>query len=182
MVRYNPDINIGLNDDQLNNRFHDNLVNYDTSVPTKSIKQIIFENFFTLFNFLNLFLGIAIFCVGSYKNMLFLGIVIINTAISTFQEIHSKKVIDKLAIMAASKVKVVRNGNIQEISINDLVLDDIVVFNTGNQIPTDCILIKGDILVNESFITGEPDSFSKGSGDMLLSGSYVVGRKVLCQS
>ena len=56
MVRYNPDINIGLNDDQLNNRFHDNLVNYDTSVPTKSIKQIIFENFFTLFNFLNLFL------------------------------------------------------------------------------------------------------------------------------
>ena len=177
MVRYNPDINIGLNDDQLNNRFHDNLVNYDTSVPTKSIKQIIFENFFTLFNFLNLFLGIAIFCVGSYKNMLFLGIVIINTAISTFQEIHSKKVIDKLAIMAASKVKVVRNGNIQEISINDLVLDDIVVFNTGNQIPTDCILIKGDILVNESFITGEPDSFSKGSGDMLLSGSYVVGGK-----
>jgi len=177
MVRYNPDINIGLNDDQLNNRFHDNLVNYDTSVPTKSIKQIIFENFFTLFNFLNLFLGIAIFCVGSYKNMLFLGIVIINTAISTFQEIHSKKVIDKLAIMAASKVKVVRNGNIQEISINDLVLDDIVVFNTGNQIPTDCILIKGDILVNESFITGEPDSFSKGAGDMLLSGSYVVGGK-----
>lgn len=177
MVRYNPDINIGLNDDQLNNRFHDNLVNYDTSVPTKSIKQIIFENFFTLFNFLNLFLGISIFCVGSYKNMLFLGIVIINTAISTFQEIHSKKVIDKLAIMAASKVKVVRNGNIQEISINDLVLDDIVVFNTGNQIPTDCILIKGDILVNESFITGEPDSFSKGSGDMLLSGSYVVGGK-----
>ena len=93
------------------------------------------------------------------------------------KEIHSKKVIDKLAIMAASKVKVVRNGNIQEISINDLVLDDIVVFNTGNQIPTDCILIKGDILVNESFITGEPDSFSKGSGDMLLSGSYVVGGK-----
>lgn len=106
-----------------------------------------------------------------------MGIVIINTAISTFQEIHSKKVIDKLAIMAASKVKVVRNSNIQEISINDLVLDDIVVFNTGNQIPTDCILIKGDILVNESFITGEPDSFSKGSGDMLLSGSYVVGGK-----
>ena len=78
MKRYNPDINKGLNNEQVNERIEENLVNYDSSVPTKSIKQIIFENFFTLFNFLNLFLGIAIFCVGSYKNMLFLGIIIIN--------------------------------------------------------------------------------------------------------
>lgn len=175
--RYNPKINTGLTDEQVNSRISDELVNYDSSVPTKSIKQIFFDNFFTLFNFLNLALAIAIFLVGSYKNMTFLAIVIINTAISTFQEIHSKKIVDKLAIMAQSKVKVIRNGNEKEISINDLVLDDLVVFNTGSQIPTDCVILDGEVLANESFITGEPDSITKSANEMLLSGSYIVGGK-----
>ncbi len=175
--RYNPSIENGLNTEQINKRIEEKCVNYDSSVPTKSFKQILFDNFFTLFNLLNLILGIAIFAVGSYKNMLFLAIMIINTAISTFQEIHSKKIVDKLAIMAQSKVKVIRNSKEEEISINDLVLDDIVVFNTGNQIPTDCIILKGNVLSNESFITGEPDSITKVEGEMLLSGSYIVGGK-----
>lgn len=175
--RFNPSIDTGLSNEQVNKRITENLVNYDSSVPTKSIKQIIINNFCTLFNFLNLFLGIAVFAVGSYKNMLFLGIVIINTAISTFQEIHSKRVVDKLAIMAQSKVKVIRNGKTLEIPINDLVLDDIVVFNTGSQVPTDCIIMEGEVLSNESFITGEPDSITKQKDEMLLSGSYIVGGK-----
>lgn len=108
-VRYNPDTNNGLNNKQVDDRIKNNLVNHDTSVPTKSIKQILAGNFFTLFNFLNLFLALAIFAVGSYKNMLFMLVVIINTAISTFQEIHSKKVIDKLSVMASSKANVIRN-------------------------------------------------------------------------
>ena len=98
------------------------------SVKTKSIKQILFENFFTLFNFLNLFLAIAIFSVGSYKNMLFLLIVIINTAISTIQEIHSKIVVDKLSILASSKARVIRHGKKQEIPIDELVLNDIISY------------------------------------------------------
>ena len=175
--RFNPSITTGLSDEQVNERIKQNKVNYDSSVPTKSIKQIIFSNFFTLFNFLNLFLGIAIFAVGSYKNMMFLIIVVINTAISTFQEIHSKKVVDKLAIMAQSKIKVIRNGQTIEIPINDLVLDDVVVFNTGSQVPTDCIIMDGEVLSNESFITGEPDSITKQKDEMLLSGSYIVGGK-----
>ena len=172
--RFNPDISKGLTDEQVEQRKKENLVNYDTSVPTKSIKRILFENFFTLFNFLNLFLAIAIFCVGSYKNMLFIFIVIINTAISTIQEIHSKKVVDKLSIMASSKSRVIRNGKKEEISVNDIVLDDILEFHTGNQIATDCIILGGTVQVNESFITGEPDSIEKNIGDMLLSGSYIV--------
>lgn len=179
--RYEPNINTGLNSEQLKKRIEQNLINYDTTVPTKSIKQILFENFFTLFNLLNLVLGIAIFCVGSYKNMLFLAIVIINTAISTIQEIHSKKVIDKLAIMATSKAKVIRNGNKQDVSIHELVLDDIIELNTGNQISTDSIIIDGQVEINESFITGEPDNIIKEKGDMLLSGSYITSGKCIAK-
>ena len=180
-VETKQDLIKGLTKEEVKQRQEQNLVNYDTSVPTKSIKRILIENFFTLFNLLNLILGIAVFIVGSYKNMIFLGIVIINTAISTFQEIHSKRVVDKLSVMASSKAKVIRDGNKQEISINELVLDDIVEFNTGNQIATDSILLQGNVQVNESFLTGEPDTIQKKEGDMLLSGSYIVSGKCIAK-
>lgn len=171
----------GLSSNQVKEREKKGLVNYNTEVPTKSIKKILYDNFFTLFNLINLILGIAVFAVGSYKNMLFLGIVIINTLISTIQEINSKRVVDKLSIMASSKAKVIRDGKKQEISIYDLVLDDIVEFSLGNQIPTDSIILEGDVQVNESFITGEPDTLYKKQGDKLLSGSYIVSGKCIAK-
>ena len=179
--RFNPDISTGLTDEQILKRKKELLFNYDTSVPTKSIKRILFDNFFTLFNFLNLILGLAVFSVGSYKNMLFLGIVILNTAISTVQEINSKRIVDKLSLLAVSKSKVIRNGKKEEISIYDIVLDDIIEFSTGNQIPTDCIIKTGEVLVNESFITGEQDSITKTVGDTILSGSYIISGKCIAQ-
>ena len=181
MIRYQPNPKIGLNKEQVEKRKQEDLWNKDTSVPTKSIKRILYDNFFTLFNFLNLFLAIAIFITGSYKNMLFLFIVIFNTAISTIQEIHSKRVVDKLAVMATSKAKVIREGKKEEISIHEIVLDDIIEFHTGNQIPTDSILLEGEVLVNESFITGEPDTIEKKAGDMLMSGSYIVSGKCIAK-
>lgn len=172
--RWNPSIQKGLNEIQVKQRIRENLVNQDTTVPTKSIKQIVKENFITLFNILNLILGIIVFSVGSYKNMFFLLVVILNTAISTIQEINSKKIVDKLAVLASSKVTVIRDGKKQLINVNEIVLDDILEFRTGNQIPTDCILLDGDIEVNESFLTGEPDAIEKKIGDKLFSGSYLV--------
>lgn len=179
--RYKPNIKIGLTEKQIEQRQKQNLVNYDTSVPTKSVKRILYENFITLFNILNLILGIAVFSVGSYKNMLFLGIAIINTAISTIQEIHSKRVVDKLAVMSTSKANVIRNGKHEKISINNIVLDDLLELNTGNQIATDCIIIDGEVEVNESFITGEPNSIVKQKGDTILSGSYIISGKCIAQ-
>ena len=179
--RYTPNIKIGLTHNQVLKRKEQNLINYDTSLPTKSIKQILTENFITLFNILNLILGIAVFCVGSYKNMLFLLVMIINTTISTIQEIHSKRIIDNLSITSSSKSTVIRDGKEEKISIYDIVLDDIIIFEPGNQIPTDSILLEGEIEVNESFITGESDSIYKKTGDVLLSGSFVVSGKCIAQ-
>lgn len=172
---------IGLTDEQVKERMEKKLFNFDTSVPTKSIKRILYENFFTLFNLLNLLLALAVFFVGSYKNMLFLGIIIINTAISTIQEIHSKRMVDKLSVLAESKARVFRNGKKQEISIYNLVLDDIIEFYAGNQVATDSIVQSGEVLVNESYITGEPNSITKKTGDMILSGSFIVGGKCLAK-
>ena len=172
--RYEANTETGLTAEQVQKRIEENLVNHDTTVPTKSIKKILYENFFTLFNLINLVLGLCIFFVGSYKNMLFLLIVIINTAISTIQEIHSKKVVDKLSIIASQKATVIRNGKKENINIHELVLDDIIILKTGDQIAADCKILNNEVEVNESCITGETNTIRKKVGDLLLSGSYIV--------
>lgn len=181
IIRYNKEINIGLSQEEVKNRIEQNLVNYDTSVKTKSIKQIIQTNLFTLFNLLNLCLAIAIILVKSYKNLLFLGVVISNTVISILQEINAKKTIDKLSIVAQTKVKVIRNGEETKIGINDIVLDDVISLSTGNQVVVDSVILDGECEVNESFITGESEVVFKRKGDMILSGSFIAAGSVVAR-
>jgi len=164
----------GLTTKQVDELTKEGLVNYETDVKTKSIGQIIATNFFTLFNFLNLGLGLAIFFVGEYKNLLFLGVVICNTFISTIQEIRSKLTVDKLSLLNEPKTTVIRNGKEEEIDIHKVVLGEITKLSPGNQIVTDSTLIEGEVLVNESLITGESEPITKTKGDELLSGSFIV--------
>ena len=187
MQRYNPDYKTGLTHEQVNKRKEENLINYDTTVKTKSIRSIIISNFFTLFNIMNFVLALLIFFVGAYKNLLFIIIVILKqyrpefamyaSLISTIQEIYSKRTIDKLSFLAQTKTKVIREGKTEEISNFELVLDDVIELNAGNQIPTDSVILSGEIEVNESLLTGEPDNIEKKKGDKLLSGSYLVSGK-----
>lgn len=172
--RYNPDKNIGLSKEQVNERIKDNLVNFNTNVKTKSAKEIILENTVTLFNIINTILAVAIILVGSYKNLGFLLIIVLNTVISTFQELHSKSVIDKLSVVSASKVKVLRDKEEYGVNLDEVVLDDIIILELGNQVITDAIIVDGVVEVDESFITGESDTLIKKEGDMLLSGSFIV--------
>ncbi len=149
-------------------------INVDEEIKTKSIGQIIFTNFLTLFNFLNFFLALAIFLIKSYKNLLFLGVVFCNTLISTVQEIRSKKVIDKLSLLNETKVTVIREKKEKQIGIHDIVLGDVIKLKSGNQIVADSIILSGEISVNESLITGESDSIKKAKNDKILSGSFIV--------
>ena len=111
---------------------------------------------------------------GSFKNLLFMGGIICNTIISIFQELRSKKVLDKLQVVNESKVCTIRDGKEEKLSINSIVLDDVIKLELGNQIVVDSIILDGEVEVNESFITGEADTVYKKKGDMLLSGSFIV--------
>ncbi|HIS39177.1 MAG TPA: HAD-IC family P-type ATPase [Candidatus Onthousia faecavium] len=179
--RYNPKLNIGLTASQVEERHKDNLVNFNTDVKTKSAKEIIIENSFTLFNIINIILAIAIIAVGSYKNLTFIIIIVLNTVISTFQELRSKYTIDKLSVVSEHKIKVIRDGKTLELSLDEIVLDDIVKFTSGNQIVVDSIIQDGEVLVDESFITGEEENILKKNGDMLLSGSFIVSGNCICK-
>lgn len=179
--RYTPDIKCGLTNYEVDKRIKDNLVNIDTEVGTKTVSEIVKENVLTLFNIINVVLAIAVICVGSFKNLTFIIIITINTLISIIQELRSKKTLDKLKVVAASKVHVIRNSIEKEIGINEIVLDDIIKVEIGNQIVVDSIIKDGEVEVDESFITGEADTVFKRKGDMLLSGSFIVSGKAICQ-
>ena len=175
------DIKQGLTLKQVEERIRDGLVNYNTESNTKTVKQIIKENVCTLFNIINIILAVAVICVGSFKNLTFMIIIILNTLISIVQELRSKKTLDKLQVLASSKVAVIRDGKKQFIDINEIVLDDILSFSMGNQVVVDSLVRDGEVEVDESFITGEAETVFKKKGDMLISGSFIVSGKAICQ-
>lgn len=179
--RFSPNIKIGLTNEQIESRFKDELVNHDTSVPTKTEKQIITTNIFTLFNILNFILAGFIILVGSHKNLLFLGVVFCNTIISIIQELRAKKEIDELSKLNQVRVTVIRNSKSIKIPINEVVLDDIIKVTIGDQIVTDSVVQQGSCEVDESFITGESDTVFKNTGEMLLSGSFIVSGTVIAK-
>lgn len=181
MIRYNPEKEYGLNSKQVEERINNKLVNYNSVVPTKTTLQIISTNIFTLFNFINFVLALAIILVKSYINLLFMGVIVCNTLISIIQEIRAKRTIDKLTILSASKVKVIRDSNIIELNIDEIVLDDLISFEIGSQIVVDSIIIDGECEVDESFISGEAKTIYKKVGDILLSGSFIVSGKVIAK-
>lgn len=171
----------GLTNKEIEERINNGKINHNTTIKTKSVKEIFRTNICTLFNFLNLFLAFLVFLVGSYKNLLFLGTILCNTLIGIIQELKSKKIIDKLSLIVSKKVTVIRNGENKFITPEQIVMDDLIKLMPGEQIVTDSKILNGKIEVNESLITGEINPIQKNIGDTILSGSFVVSGEALAQ-
>ena len=188
MPENKTDINSGLSEKDVAERVEKGLINGDFNIPSKSIKQIFKDNCLTFFNFLNVILALFIVFVAimegniaELKNCLFLGVILCNTVIGIFQEIRSKKAVDKLALISAPKAKVLRSGKEETIAVKDIVMDDLMILGAGNQVCSDCIVLNGECEVNESLITGESDPIIKKEGDEILSGSFVICGDVKAQ-
>ncbi|HAJ55616.1 MAG TPA: magnesium-transporting ATPase, partial [Lactobacillus sp.] len=172
----------GLSAQQVQQRFDNGQHNLPLKPLTRSIGQIIQVNTFTLFNLVNVVLGALIITTGSYKNLLFLGVAIINTAIGTIQEIQAKRQIDKMSILAAAHATVIRDGQQQKIDLEQLVMDDMVLLKRGDQIPVDgTVVATNGLESDESPLTGESRPITKKVGDPLLSGSFVVSGQATMQ-
>jgi len=179
--RLHPSLKEGLTTQEVSIQKEAGYINSISEDNGKSVKEIIKSNVFTLFNIINLILAVAIICVGSFKNLAFMGIIILNTCISIFQELRSKKTLDQLKIVASTKSLVIRDNQEQFIDIEEIVRDDIIIYKLGGQVVVDAVIEEGEVLVNESFITGEEENILKKKGDMLLSGSFIVSGKAICR-
>ena len=175
------DLHTGLTAEAVRERVQKGLHNADEGIKTKTEKQIILENTFTFFNILNFVLAFFVLLVGSFKNLLFLGVIFSNAAIGSFQGIRAKRTIDKLSLISAPKATVLRDGALQSIAVHEIVLDDVMQLSNGQQICADAFVRQGEVEVNESLITGESDPVLKHAGDKLLSGSFIVSGSCLAQ-
>ena len=175
IVRYNPSFQTGLSALQVNERFSSKLTNIVETKPSKSYLKIFADNIFTFFNMLGLIVTIALIAVGApIGDFFFAFIYLANILIGIIQEIRAKISIDRLCLLSNKTVTVIRDGNETTISPTEIVLDDVLKLGVGNQIPTDCKIIKGEIEVNESLLTGESVPIKKAIDDEILSGSYVT--------
>ncbi|MFS0979381.1 HAD-IC family P-type ATPase [Enterococcus casseliflavus] len=150
---------------------------YETKT-SKSTAAIIKDNLLTLFNFLNLLIGVFLFAVGAYSNMFYLAIIFVNITIGISQELHARNLVKKLSLVSPQTVRVIRDGQTQEISAKELVLEDSVILGAGDQIPADMTVLSGLVEVNEAMLTGEADLVVKEAGASLLSGSFIVSGEV----
>ncbi|KXU52060.1 cation-transporting ATPase E [Longibaculum muris] len=140
----------------------------------KTNKQIIFEHVFNLFNAYNFVIACALVFVQAWSSLFFVVIVSANTVIRIYQEIRSRNMVAKLNLIISPKTKVLRDDTIQEIDNEEIVLNDVVYFETGNQVSSDSIVLDTAVEVDESLLTGEADPVLKNIGDHLLSGSFIV--------
>ena len=174
MTRYDPDIRVGLTKEQVQEYRDNGYDNYAVDPPSKTTKEIIQSNVFTYFNLVFFLIAVLLIIAGSFRDLTFLPVIIANTLIGIIQEIRAKKTLEELSVLNAPKTKVVRSGRVRLVPSESLVLDDIVIFSAGNQIPADAIVMNGEVSVNESLLTGESDEIMKGPGDELMSGSFIV--------
>ena len=165
----------GLTVSEVRQKKEQGLVNVTNNNIFKTKKEIIITHTITYFNFLNLFLGILVLISGQYKNITFMGVIIVNSIIGIIQEMKVKKLVDGLSVITASKARVIRDGEEQEIPIDEVVQEDVVAVANGDQVCADCIVLESDGMeVNESMLTGESKPVRKKEGDKLLSGSFLV--------
>ena len=150
--------------------------------PYKTTKEIIFSNIFTFFNAMNLVLAAFIATTLRFENMLFLGVITINTAIGIFQEVRSKNALEKLSLLGRSKYRVNRDNETINIDSEDIVLGEYLHLNLGDQVPVDAEIIEGSIEVDESLLTGESDNIFKTTNDKVMSGSNVVSGSCLVRA
>ena len=167
----------GLTQAEVDQRIQNGQVNQAIDDQSKTATQIIRENVFTYFNLIFAILAVLLVFVGAWNDLTFLPVIVLNTIIGIVQELRAKKVLSKLNVMNATEIIAVRDGQEEKIPIEKLVQDDVILLQTGDQIPADARVISGELRVNEALLTGESDEITKTKDAELMSGSFVVSGK-----
>ena len=171
-VEKDPELT-GLTEAEVAERVAAGRTNANTDVKTKTVRQIVAEHALTLFNAVNLALALLVLLTGQYRNLLFMGVVVLNLLIGVAQEVRAKRMVDRLTILTQKEVTVIRAGGELALPPSELVADDLVRLSHGDQVPADAVVVSGHVLMNESLLTGEAKPVPKAPGDELLSGSFV---------
>ena len=181
LSRFEAPADRGLTREQARERLENGYANFKPDSAEKTVAQIFKDNIFTYLNLVLTVLAVCIIAVGSYRNLVFMPVVIINTIIGIVQELRSRSILSKLNFMTAPHATVIRDRERITVPPEETVLDDIAIFAAGQQIYADAIVISGECNVNEALVTGESDEVVKTHGDTLLSGSFVISGECIAR-
>lgn len=166
---------LGLTSAEVAERIAAGLVNVTPEANSRSLGSIIRANTFTWFNGLIGTMWVIMLLVAPIQDSLFGIVIVANTAIGIVQEYRASRTLAKLAVIGEAKPTVRRDGLDVEVSAVDIVLDDVIVLSTGDQLVVDGVVLGTDGLeIDESLLTGEADPVDKVIGDQAMSGSFVV--------
>lgn len=191
--RFKPNHSTGLTEEQVQSRKEQKLVNKNKAKSGKSYGQIIASNSISFFNIL-LYAVAAIYIAGMFiwqgdpnnelviSKLGFMVILLANILIGIFQEIKSKRAVDKLKLVDRQKSTVLRDGNEVLLYSDEIVLDDIVIFKAGDSITIDGPIIKGACSCNESMLTGEPNAVEKNIDDNVSSGTFLMSGQIFVRA
>ncbi len=152
------------------------------SNPQKSLGRLVAEEFFSFFNIVNYILAFLVILTGSYRNLLFMIVVLSNTVIGLYQKIHSRRILNQLALVHAQKYQVLRSGHYENLALDEIVEGDLIKLSAGAQIPCDGVIRAGACQVNESPLTGESDALEREPGQTLYGGCFVVSGSCVLQA
>lgn len=119
------------------------LNNESVASPSKSTGEIILGNICTYFNLVFTVIAAMLIFVGAWRDLTFYIIIVANTLIGIIQELRSKRELDRLQVLNAPRAAVLREGQRLTVPVEQLVLDDIVLFSAGNQISADAVVVGG---------------------------------------
>jgi len=165
----------GLSASEVAERVADGRTNSSDVRTSRTVGQILRANVITPFNGLLFTLFVVILITGRWQNGLFGLVIIANAAIGVTQEVRAKRTLDRLAVLNAPRARVVRDGTVSEIPVEDVVADELLELRTGDQVSADgSVTDSAGLEVDESLLTGESDPIAKTPGDEVRSGSIVV--------
>src|SRR5260370_16153280 len=151
------------------------LVNAGGERTSRSVAEILRANILTRFNLILGVLLAVILVAGQPQDALFGVVLVTNALIGIAQELRAKRTLDRLAVLSAPRVRVIRAGARQEGATGGLVGDDLVDLRAGDQLVADGVVRASvSLQADESLLTGESEPVGKQAGDRLLSGSFVV--------
>ena len=180
--RFYPSTNFGLTFQQVEQRKEENLTNNKPINRSKSYFRILYENFFNFCNVVTLSLVVLLIVIGEPNQAVSSCIIFLNIFIGVYQEIKAKKTVEKLSLVVESTCEVLREGKKNEISTREIVLDDLFLLNSGNQVPVDAKIVDGFVEVDESILTGESINVKKNNNATILAGSYIVSGEALVKA
>jgi cation-transporting ATPase E len=134
------------------------------------------RNLLTLFNALVLPAAVALFFLDEYRGAAAVsGMAVTNTVLGLVQEIRAKWHLDRLALLAETRVRVLRDDAEVEIASGDVVRGDLVLLCGGDPVVADGELREARFLeVDEALLTGESDPVARHAGERVHSGSFAV--------